>query len=128
MVARLCNPFLDTSCARNPTNRKDRAVFDIRRDSNNPDTSHGVRKRRHNLGDVPGIKLSLVFDPDTLGPVAAKLFDLSKFKTVKWAEKSMGMSTTFQWRTQEVELARALLVAIFLAGSFLSLEQRRGGV
>ena len=122
MVARLCNPFLDTSCARNPTNRKDRAVFDIRRDSNNPDTSHGVRKRRHNLGDVPGIKLSLVFDPDTLGPVAAKLFDLSKFKTVKWGGKEHGNEYNFSMANSRGGASKALLVAIFLAGSFLSLE------
>jgi hypothetical protein len=77
VVARLCNAFLDTSRARNPTDRKHRAVFHIRRDTDNPDAPHGIRKRRHNLGDVPGIKLSLVFDPDTLGPVATKLFDLS---------------------------------------------------
>jgi len=36
---------------------------------------------------VPGGKLSLVFDPDTLWPGATKLFDLSKLKTVKWGGK-----------------------------------------
>ena len=107
MVAGLCDSFLDASRARNPTNREHRAVFDIRRDSNYPDASHGVCKRRHDLGDVPGIKLSLVFDPDTLGPVAAKLFDLSKVKTVKWGRKEHGNEYNFSMANSRGRASKA---------------------
>jgi len=71
---------------------------------------------------VPGIKLSLVFDPDTLGPVAAKLFDLSKLKVVKRGGEEHENQYNFSMANSRGRASKALLVAIFLAGSFLSLE------
>jgi hypothetical protein len=73
---------------------------------------------------VPRIKLSLVFDPDTLGPVAAKLFDLSKIKTVKRRGKEHENQYNFSMANSRGRTSKALFVAILLAGCFLSLEQR----
>jgi hypothetical protein len=61
---------------------------------------------------VPGIKLSLVFDPDTLGPVATKLFDLSKVKTVKWGGKEHGNEYNFSMANSRGRTSKAELVAI----------------
>jgi len=61
---------------------------------------------------VPGIKLSLVFDPDTLGPVAAKLFDLSKFKTVKWGGKKHGNEYNFSMANSRGRASKTVQVMI----------------
>jgi hypothetical protein len=95
LVARLCDSLLDAGFAREATDRKHREVIHTCRNANNPDATHCVSKRRHNLGDVPGDKLSLVFDPDALWPGPTKGFYVWKLKTVKWGGKEHGHEYIF---------------------------------